>query len=234
MIQKTMDNYSELEEKIGVKFKDHLLVKTAFVHKSYINEHKGEDIAQNERMEFLGDAILEFVSTKELYQKFPNSTEGELTAYRSALVKGKNLAKVAKEIGLGQYLFLSKGEEKSGGREKDYLLANTVEALIGAIFLDLGIDVAQEFIKRFILSKMDEILEKNIYIDAKSRFQEMAQEKEEYTPYYEVIKEEGPDHRKKFTMGVYIKGELIAEGVGTSKQKAEDDAAQNALTKLGW
>jgi len=228
------ESYDELEKKLGVKFNNLDIIRTAFIHKSYINEHKKENLSQNERMEFLGDAVLEFISTKELYNMLPNSPEGELTAYRSALVKGENLAKIARELELGKYLFLSKGEEKSGGRAKGYILANTVEALIGAIYLDLGIDDVEKFINNFILSKFDEIIAKKLHIDAKSYFQELAQEKEDYTPYYELVKEEGPDHMKKFTMGVYIKGDLVAEGIGPSKQKAEDDAAKNAINKLGW
>lgn len=230
-----MKEYKKLEEKIGIKFQNYQLLKTAFVHKSYINEHRGEGIEDNERMEFLGDAVLELVATRHLYEVCKDSSEGEMTSFRSALVKGKHLAEIAQdELDLGKYLFLSFGEEKSGGREKKYILANTLEALIGAIYLDQGHDVAEQFIVKFILTKLDAIISKGLHIDSKSRFQEISQEKEDFTPYYEVMKEEGPDHDKKFTMGVYIRDALIATGTGSSKQKAEDAAAQNALKAKGW
>jgi ribonuclease-3 len=229
-----MENYKELQEKIGITIKNLNLLQNAFVHKSFINEHRSEKIEHNERLEFLGDAVLELAATRHLFEKCPDRDEGEMTAFRSALVKGKHLAEISKELNLGKYLFLSHGEERSGGREKNYILANTLEALIGAIYLDGGYEKAEGFIKKFILTKLDEIIEKGLHVDAKSRFQELSQEKEEFTPYYEVISEEGPDHDKKFTMGAYIKEELIAKGVGTSKQKAEDDAAKNALKQKGW
>lgn len=229
-----MKDYEALEKKIGVKIKDQALLKTAFVHKSYINEHRNEGIAHNERMEFLGDAVLELASTQHLYEKCPDRNEGEMTSFRSALVKGKHLAEIAIELELGKYLYLSKGEEKSGGRSKNYILANTVESLIGAIYLDQGYEVAEQFIKKFILTKLDEIIEKGLHVDAKSQFQEVCQEVEEKTPHYEVLEESGPDHDKQFTMGAYIEDELIAKGKGSSKQKAEDAAAKAALKKKGW
>ena len=157
-----------------------------------------------------------------------------MTSYRSALVKGENLAKVATELNLGKYLKLSKGEEKSGGREKNYILANTVEALIGAVYLDLGYEAAGKLINNFIIKELDEIIAQGLYIDAKTKFQEICQEKEEITPHYTRIKEDGPDHEKIFTMGAYIGEELIAEGQGSSKQKAEDAAAAEALKVKGW
>ncbi len=229
-----MKDYSRLLEKINIQFKDEKLLEQAFTHRSYINEHRAEGLHDNERIEFLGDAVLELVATKHLYHACPDKDEGEMTSFRSALVKGKHLAEIATSLGLGEYLFLSKGEEKSGGREKDYILANTVEALIGAIYLDQGREAAEIFIETFILVRLDEIIENGLHIDAKSSFQEIAQEKEDATPHYEIIKEEGPDHDKKFTMGAYINTELIAEGTGSSKQKAENNAAENALKAKGW
>jgi ribonuclease III len=229
-----MKTFEKLEKKMGFKMENRELLHTAFVHKSYINEHKKEQIANNERLEFLGDAVLELATTIHLFKKCPEKSEGEMTSFRSALVKGKHLAQVARELELGNYLLLSHGEEKSGGREKNYILANTAEALIGAIYLEKGFEKTQEFIKKFILDKLDEIIEKGLHIDAKSRFQELSQEIENFTPYYEVLDEKGPDHEKTFIMGAYINGELIAKGKGSSKQKAEDDAANNALTKKGW
>lgn len=229
-----MQDYKALEKKTGVKFKDKNIMEMAFTHKSYINEHKQEGLHHNERIEFLGDAVLELVVTKHLFEKYPGQTEGEMTAFRSALVKGKHLAEVAHELELGKYLLLSNGEERSGGRNKSYILANTVEAVIGAIYLMHGYETASKFIGKFILARLDEIIKNGSHIDSKSKFQEIAQEKESITPHYEVLSEEGPDHNKKFTMGAYIKDRLIAKGTGKSKQLAEENSAQNALKKMKW
>jgi ribonuclease-3 len=226
-------SYSDLIAKIGLTENDDNLLNQVFIHRSYVNEHKSENLNSNERLEFLGDAVLELITTEYLYRNFDKS-EGELTNWRSALVKGPTLAEVAQELELGKYLKLSKGEEKSGGREKDYLLANTVESLIGYIYLQGGYAKAQLFIHRFILVRLQNILEKNLHIDSKSYFQETAQEVMGVTPTYDVLGEEGPDHKKTFTMGVYLEGELIATGKGTSKQIAEQDAARNGLLKKGW
>ncbi|MBI4232223.1 ribonuclease III [Candidatus Peregrinibacteria bacterium] len=228
------NNYKDLEKQTGIKFKSLELIKRAFVHKSYVNEHRDEDIKDNERLEFLGDAVLELATTHHLFEGYPDQDEGQMTAFRSALVKGKHLAQVARELKMGDYLFLSNGEERSGGREKNYILANVLEALIGAIYMEHGYTVAEKFIEKFILTKLDEIIEKGLHIDSKSQFQETCQEKEDVTPHYEVLDEEGPDHAKIFTMGAYIGEELIAKGKGSSKQKAEDEAARNALKAKGW
>ena len=229
-----MTKYKDLIKKIGIEFKDKAFLELAFVHRSYLNEHKDEDLNSNERLEFLGDAVLELISTEYLYKNHPEQTEGEMTNFRSALVQGKNLAHVARELELGQYLSLSHGEENSGGRDKNYLLANTLEALIGAIYLDRGFATAKTFILSFIVNRLDEIIEKKLHIDPKSRFQEIAQEKMEVTPEYEVLEESGPDHNKKFETGVFIDGKLIAKGKGSSKQNAEEAAAKKALIKKGW
>ncbi len=229
-----MNKYAELEAKIEIKFGDPALFDVAFTHKSYINEHRDENLKDNERLEFLGDAVLELAATNHLFYNYPDKPEGEMTAYRSALVKGKHLAKVAKNLDLGKYLFLSHGEEKSGGREKNYILANTVEALIGAIYIEQGYDTAEKFIKKFIIAEIDTIIEQGLHIDPKSQLQEMAQDKEDFTPYYELVANDGPDHDKQFTMGVYINDKIIAEGTGSSKQKAENSAAENALKALKW
>jgi ribonuclease-3 len=225
--------YTDLIQKIGLPENDAEVLDQVFIHRSYVNEHKSQRLNSNERLEFLGDAVLELVTTEYLYRNFDKS-EGELTNWRSALVKGPTLADVAVELELGKYLKLSKGEEKSGGREKDYLLANTVEALIGYIYLQGGYAKAQLFIHKFILIRLQNILEQNLHIDSKSFFQETAQEVLGITPSYDVLGEEGPDHKKTFTMGVYLDGELIAKGKGSSKQIAEQDAARNALVEKGW
>ncbi|MFA6305511.1 MAG: ribonuclease III [Candidatus Gracilibacteria bacterium] len=229
-----MQNFTDLEKKIGINFKDKNLLESAFIHRSYINEHKNEGLMNNERLEFLGDAVLELAATKHLFETCPENQEGELTSLRAALVRGKNLALVAEKLNLGKYLFLSHGEEKSGGRKKKYILANTTESLIGAIYLEHGYEPAEKFIKKFILAGLDDIVEKGLHIDEKSLLQELCQEKEDFTPYYELIEESGPDHDKKFIMGVYIRENQIAKGTGSSKQKAENDAAKNALKVLKW
>lgn len=229
-----MNDYSKLKKKTGINFKNLELLKNAFIHKSYVNEHREEKLEHNERLEFLGDAVLELVATHHLFQKYPNQDEGEMTTFRSALVKGRHLAEVARELDLGDYLFLSNGEERSGGRNKNYILANAVEAFIGAIYIEHGYDTAEKFIEKWIMLRLDEIIEKGQHIDAKSQFQEICQEKEEITPNYAVVKESGPDHNKKFTMGAYIGDKLIATGIGSSKQKAEDAAAANALKAKEW
>lgn len=229
-----MEKYQNLEKTIKVHFKNYEILDTAFVHKSFVNENKGKNIEHNERLEFLGDAVLELAATKHLFEKYPDQDEGKMTTFRSALVQGKHLAEIAIHLKLGEYLYLSNGEERSGGRSKNYILANALEALIGGIYLDQGYEVAEKFIEGFILTRLDEIISAGLHIDAKSQFQEICQEKEEFTPYYEVISEDGPDHDKQFTMGAYINGVLIAEGTGSSKQKAEQQAAVNALKTKGW
>ncbi|MBI4975318.1 ribonuclease III [Candidatus Peregrinibacteria bacterium] len=228
------NNYEKLEKKIGISFKDKSLLEKAFTHKSYLNEHRNENIEDNERLEFLGDAVLELASTKHLFLNYPNKQEGEMTTFRSALVRGNHLAEIGEKLDLGKYLLLSHGEEKSGGRDKKYILANTLEALIGGIYLDQGYTEAEGFIKKFILVELDEITKKGLHIEAKSQLQETCQEKEDFTPYYEVLSEEGPDHAKKFTVGVYIEDKLVAKGEDSSKQKAENKAAQNALKIKKW
>lgn len=225
--------YKNLEKKLGFKFKNQELLKNAFIHRSYLNEHKNSKMESNERLEFLGDAVLELVVTEFLYLNYPNQ-EGELTNWRSALVKGEMLAKISREIGLGEYLYLSHGEENSGGREKDYLLANTFEAITGVIYLELGYEKAKKFIEKFLLVHLDKILKKGEHIDAKSKFQEMAQEKTGFTPAYQLIHDEGPDHSKTFTMGAYIEDRIVGKGQGNSKQAAEQKAAEDALERLKW
>jgi ribonuclease-3 len=226
--------YKELEKKIKIIFKDKELIDRAFVHKSYLNEYKNKDIESNERLEFLGDAVLELVVTEFLFKTYPHKDEGILTNWRSALVKGQNLAKISKKLDLGQYLYLSKGEERSDGRKKNYILGNTVEAVIGAIYLDQGYIKAHKFIDNFILKNLEEILEKGLHIDAKSNFQELSQEYTGVTPDYELVSEKGPDHNKKFIMAVLLNGKKLGKGKGPSKQKAAENAARDALIKADW
>ena len=229
-----MNRYSELEKNLKLNFKDKSILDNAFVHKSYLNEHKDSKAEHNERLEFLGDAVLELVVTDYLFRQYPDKGEGILTNWRSALVQGRNLAQIASELNLGFYLYLSRGEEQSGGRKKNYLLANTLEALIGATYLDCGYDAAKKFIYEYVLTRLGSILDQGLYIDSKSRFQEVAQEVESITPEYHMLKEEGPDHDKVFTMGAFLGETLIAEGKGSSKQNAEQDAAKNAIKAKNW
>lgn len=219
---------SEFEKKIGVEFKNKNLLRQVFVHRSYLNENIGFDLDHNERLEFLGDAVLELIVSEYLYQNYENP-EGELTNWRSALVKGPTLSSLARKLSIGDYLYLSKGEEKTGGRSRELILANTFEALVGAIYLDQGYEKAREVVKKYLLSKLPEILKKKLYIDPKSRLQELAQESKKITPSYKVLTEYGPDHLKSFTVGVYLGDKLIGQGSGSSKQKAEMAAASSAL-----
>ncbi len=225
--------YEPLEKLIGFAFPDKALLRTAFVHRSYLNEHREPGAEHNERLEFLGDAVLELAVTEYLYGHFPNP-EGDLTNWRSALVKGEMLSSVARQLDLGKYLFLSRGEENSGGRSKDYLLANTFEALIGVIYLELGYAQACDFVSKFLLVHLSGILERKDHIDSKSHFQELAQERVAVTPRYEVLSEEGPDHNKIFTMGAHLGEKLVGKGSGSSKQIAEQKAAEDALRRLSW
>jgi ribonuclease-3 len=223
-----------LKKKLGLKISNPQLFTEAFTHKSYVNENRHSKRNHNERLEFLGDAVLELVTTEFLFHHFPHKEEGELTAFRSALVRGEHLAEVAIELDLGDYLFVSHGEEKSGGREKHYILANTFEALIGAIYLDEGYKKVRKVLDQVLLPRIETILSEQLYKDAKSLFQEIAQEKRSTTPHFELITEEGPDHNKVFVMGAYLKEELVGKGEGSSKQKAETEAAKEALENLNW
>lgn len=225
---------SEFESRIGINFRDKDLLKQAFVHRSYINENRGAKLEHNERLEFLGDAVLQLVTTDFLFKKFPEMHEGELTAVRSALVNADTCSEVAKSLGVNDFLLLSKGEAKDSGRARQYILANTLEAVIGAIYLDQGYDAARDFIMRHIMPLADDIVERGAWIDAKSLFQAKAQEEEGSTPVYKTLSESGPDHDKHFTVGVFVGSEKLGEGEGKSKQDAEQAAAKNALTSKGW
>jgi len=230
----TGKDFKSFEEQIGITFNDAAILRQAFTHRSYLNEHRGHTGGHNERLEFLGDAVLELIATHFLYEKFPEKTEGELTAFRAALVNAVTLSEVASEIGMNDYLLLSRGEAKDQGRARGVLLANAFEALIGAIYLDLGYDAARAFISEHLFPKIELIVKNRLWQDAKSSLQEKVQDAEGVTPHYSVVKESGPDHDKQFSVGVFIKDELLAEGQGKSKQEAEQDAARNALEAKGW
>ncbi|MBI1974499.1 MAG: ribonuclease III [Candidatus Zambryskibacteria bacterium] len=227
-------DFSKFEESAGINFKDKNLLKQAFTHRSYINENRTLALEHNERLEFLGDAVLELVITDHLFGRMKNASEGELTSLRSALVNADTCSRVAQTLGVNDYLLLSKGEAKDTGRARQYILANTLEAVIGAIYIDQGYGVAKDFILKNFLAITEEILKEGAWIDSKSLFQEKAQEIIGTTPLYKTLKESGPDHDKHFIVGVYVGKELYAEGEGKSKQDAEQEAAKNALETQGW
>ena len=227
-------DFVTFETKIGYVFKDKRLLAQAFTHRSYLNENRAAGLDHNERLEFLGDAVLELAVTKFLYTKYPEKPEGELTAYRAALVNTQSISEAGTKLGINEYLLLSRGEAKDTGRERQIILANAFEALIGAIYLDGDYGAAQKFIADQLFEKTDEVVEKGLWQDAKSRLQEIAQELSGITPKYELLNQSGPDHNKQFVVGAYIGSEKIATGEGHSKQEAEQDAAQKALAAKGW
>jgi ribonuclease-3 len=222
-----------LAKKAGVSFNDISILQQAVTHRSYLNENRDYKLDHNERLEFLGDAVLELIITEYLYNNYTNP-EGELTSWRSALVNGEMLAIVAQELGVEKFLLMSRGEAKDTGRARQYLLANAFEAIIGAIYLDQGYEMAKKFVLTNVATKLGDILDKKLYLDPKSFFQEKAQEMSKVTPSYRVRKEWGPDHDKHFIVGVYLADELIAEGEGNSKQEAQREAARIGLEKKGW
>ncbi len=232
----TATNLQKLQDRIGVKFTDVALLRTACTHRSYLNENRSTGLEHNERFEFLGDAVLELVVTSFLFHKYPKKAEGELTAYRSALVNAHSLTKVAEHLKLNEFLLLSKGEAKDTGRARSIILANAVEAVIGAVYLDQGYNAAANFISTHILEviDIDDIVQTKSWLDAKSRFQEKAQEKMGVTPSYKTLKEVGPDHDKQFTLAVFLGDIQVATGSGPSKQEAEQKAAVKALEVKKW
>ncbi len=229
-----MYGVSHLEEKIGFVFANKDLLLQALTHRSYLNENPSSRVGHNERLEFLGDAVLELAVTEALYEQFPDKPEGELTSFRAALVNAKMLSDVAVAIQINDFLLLSRGEAKDMGRARQYILANAFEALVGAMYLDQGYAPVRDFIVRVVLSRMDDVLDKKLYKDPKSLFQEEAQERVGVTPTYEVVREWGPDHDRHFVIGAFLGEDLIAEGEGPSKQIAQEEAARNALHAKGW
>ncbi|MEI6296118.1 MAG: ribonuclease III [bacterium] len=229
-----LPDFSKFEKKVGINFKNKSLLKQAFTHRSYINENRSSDFFHNERLEFLGDAVLELVITEFLYYEFPEKQEGDLTSYRAALVNTITISKIASDIGMNDFLLLSKGESKDTGRARQVILANTFEALIGALYLDGGHEESKTFIANQLFPKVKIIVEESLWKDPKSVLQEKAQEFTGVTPVYKTLNEVGPDHNKIFTVGLYIGEEFVSEGKGYSKQDAQEDAARTALKKKNW
>lgn len=223
-------DFSKLETKINIKFQNQDFLRIALTHRSYLNENRSYKLPHNERLEFLGDAVLELITTEYLYRKFENP-EGELTNLRSSLVNYRILAEIARGIGLEEYILLSRGEAKDTGRARQVILANAIEALIGAIYLDQGMEASKQFIETFVMTKLPDIMREQAYLDPKSRLQEIIQERMAITPAYKVLSENGPDHAKTFIVGVYIDDRLVGEGTGPAKQDAEVEAAKDALAK---
>lgn len=225
--------FDAIQEVIGVKFKDLNHLKQAFIHRSYLNEHRDFPLDHNERLEFLGDAVLELVVTEYLYKNYPNP-EGEMTNWRAALVNTQMISKQAQRLGFNEYLCLSKGESKDTGKAREIILANSFESVIGATYLDQGYDKAKEFITNNLLGELPNIIEKELYLDPKSKLQEAAQDKFNITPTYRVEKEWGPDHARQFIIGVYLDNKKVGEGKGSSKHEAQIDAAKDGLKDDGW
>lgn len=223
----------KFKEQFGIEIKNKDLFQEAMTHRSYLNEHKEYKHPQNERLEFLGDAVLELVVTEYLFHNYENP-EGELTSFRAALVNGDMLATIGSDLGVQDFLLMSRGEAKDTGRARGYLVANAIEAIIGALYLDQGYVAAKDFIEKQVLSHLPEVFEQGLHTDAKSHFQELAQEKTGVTPSYRVLKEWGPDHDRHFIAGVFIGEEMVAEGEGSSKQEAQRAAAKEALLAKGW
>ena len=229
-----MNDFSTFEKKLGLDFKNKNLLTQAFVHRSYLNENPDFHLDHNERLEFLGDAVLELIVTEDLYKRYPEKAEGDLTNWRAALVNAKMLTSVAEELGFNDYLLLSRGETKELGKARAYILANTIEALIGSVYLDSGYQTAEKFIKKYVIKNLEDIIKDGSYKDSKSYFQEKTQDMVGITPTYKVIREWGPDHQKNFTVGVFLEEELVAQGEGLSKQEAEEQAAKEGLKVKKW
>jgi ribonuclease-3 len=226
------NNYKDLENKIGVNFKNQEYLITALTHRSYLNENRDNSSENNERLEFLGDAVLELITSVYLFETYPERPEGELTSFRSAIVRTESLAEASRDLGVGEYLRMSRGEAESGGADKDYLLANTYESILGAIYMDQGYEECKKFVHKTLVPKVENIVENRLDIDSKTKIQEMIQSEYKVTPTYDVIDEEGPDHDKTFTVAVKIEDETIGTGKGSSKQKAEEDAASDGIKFL--
>ncbi|MEK9180008.1 MAG: ribonuclease III [Patescibacteria group bacterium] len=226
-----LPNIADFAKHIGIKFKNETFLLEALTHRSYLNENPRWHLPHNERLEFLGDAVLELVVSAELFRKFPDQPEGKMTVLRAALVNYQNLAKVAEDVGLDDFILMSRGERRDTGKAREVILANAIEALIGAIYLDRGFEAVSGFVDRFVMPGLPEILKTKSYKDAKSELQEIIQEKLRVTPTYKVLEESGPAHKRIFRIGVYFEDKLIADGSGASKQEGELEAAKHALKK---
>jgi ribonuclease-3 len=227
-----VDNLQAFLSQHNLYFRNHALLRQALTHRSFLNEQEDSNLRDNERLEFLGDAVLDFVITRVLFDQFPVMPEGELTRLRAALVRTDMLAEVAAEIGLGDVLWVGRGEEVTGGRKRRNLLADSLEALLGALYLDQGVEAVADFIVPRLMPKVDYILAEGLHIDARSKLQEWSQAVQAETPVYQVIAEEGPDHEKAFTVEVLIHEQVIGVGQGASKQQAAQAAARAALKAL--
>jgi len=231
-MKKQMEKFNDIQKNIGLTFKNPELLEVALTHRSYLNEHQGAKLENNERLEYLGDAVLELIISDYIFKKYTDKAEGELTSIRSAVVRTESLAEESRRLGIGENLKMSKGEKDSGGKDKDYLLANAYEAVLGAIYLDSGIEECIKFVHRTLIPKIDHIVEHHLFIDPKTQAQEIIQARYKTTPTYVIVKEEGPDHDKKFTVALLINKKEKAQGQGTSKQKAEENAALAAIEKI--
>ncbi|MBI2100818.1 MAG: ribonuclease III [Candidatus Vogelbacteria bacterium] len=227
-------DFNQLAGRLQLTFREPKLLRQALTHRSFLNEHREADWEHNERLEFLGDAVLELVMTDYLFRLYPEKSEGDLTSYRAALVNTQTIAEVSSELGINEYLLLSRGEAKDTGRARAVILANTFESLIGAIYLDQGLETVRQFTEKHLASRVSALVAERRWQDAKSFFQERAQAMAEVTPTYQVMNEAGPDHDKMFTVGLYLGEALVATGTGHSKQEAEQQAARNGLTARGW
>jgi len=229
LLLKLIEMINLLEKKLKIRFRNSRLLKKALIHRSYLNEAKQEELSSNERLEFLGDSVLSIIISEWLFEQFPNYPEGILTNLRSNLIKTESLAKIAQRFELNKFLFLSRGEKKRGAENNPTILANSFEAILGAIFLDKGLTAAKEFIKKNFKNLLQATISKGEFKDSKSLLQEKTQAKNKATPAYRVIKESGPDHAKTFVVGVYLEKKLLAKSRGKSKQEAEEKAAEAAL-----
>ncbi len=228
-----MSDFAGHAARLGLTFDNLALLEEALTHRSYLNEHRTAG-NHNERLEFLGDAVLELATTRFLFDKYPSKQEGDMTAYRAALVNTYSLADAAELLGMNDMLLLSKGEAKDTGRARQIILANAFEAVLGALYLDQGFEAVEAFLSEHLYPKIDDIVKKRAWQDAKSKFQEVAQDKKSVTPTYKTLAETGPDHDRVFTVGAFLGNEEIARGDGKSKQEAEQAAAQAAIDKTGW
>ena len=222
----------EFAKSIDLKFNNYEILQTALTHRSYINEVDEDGMRHNERLEFLGDAVLELIVSEFLFETYSDRPEGELTSFRAATVRTDSLAETSKRMNVGAFLLMSKGEEATGGRDKNYLLANAFESILGAIYIDQDYDACKEFVNKWLLPKIDKIVKLRLDIDAKTKFQEISQSLLKMTPEYKLITQVGPDHEKTFTMGAYVGDTLYGKGKGKSKQRAEEEAAKEGLKKL--